>query len=91
MKNKKLSRKLSSASVARALKTQQVKHELAMTIVLERVKIDKEFAKDVLRIGGETLREDVKNAAEETLNNGIYIPPTDEQLERNKKFPSRHN
>jgi len=67
MKNKKLARKLKSNYVARAIKTQEVKHELAMKMVLERVKIDPEFARDVLYIGGDTLREDVKLEAKKTI------------------------
>jgi hypothetical protein len=53
--------------VAIALKVQQAKHELAMKMVAERVKIDAEFAKDVLKIGGDNLREDIKLAAQATI------------------------
>lgn len=74
MGNLKSRKKLDPIRVAMAEQTQKVKHELAMKMVLERVKTDAEFAKDVLYIGGENLREDIKNAAQETIKKSLLSP-----------------
>lgn len=62
-------RKLDPIRVQMAEKTQRVKHDLAMKMVAERVKIDAEFAADVLKIGGENLRADIRKDAEATIAN----------------------
>ncbi len=60
-------RKLDPIRVQMAQQAQRVKHDLAMKMVSERVKIDAEFAADVLKIAGEGLREDIKKDAAETI------------------------
>lgn len=60
-------RKLDPIRVEMAKKVERARHELAMKMVSERVKVDAEFAADVLKIGGETLREDIKKDALETI------------------------
>jgi hypothetical protein len=66
-KAKSAARKLNPMRVAMAQRTARMKHELAMKMVAERVKTDAEFAADVLRIAGETLREEIKKDAHETI------------------------
>lgn len=65
--SRKLRRQLNRKSVEIANKVQLKKHELAMQMVADRVKYDAEFAADVLKIAGETLRPDIKKDAEETI------------------------
>ena len=66
-----------------AKRTQAVKHELAMKMVSERVKIDAEFAADVLKIAGDTLREDIRKDAEQTIaNHNVTVIKTPEDLEK---------
>jgi len=60
-------RKLDPYRVALAQRTARAKHELAMKMVAERVKVDAEFAADVLKIAGETLRPEIRKDAEETI------------------------
>lgn len=68
-------RKLDPIRVEMAKKVERARHELAMKMVSERVKVDAEFAADVLKIGGETLREDIKKDALETIakHNGEIV------------------
>lgn len=66
-KLKSASRKLKPFRVGMAKRVELAKHELAMKMVSERVKIDAEFAADVLKIGGDMLRPDIKKDAEETI------------------------
>ena len=66
-KKRSASRKLDPIRVQMAEKTQRVKHDLAMKMVSERVKVDAEFAADVLKIAGDTLREDIKKDALATI------------------------
>jgi len=65
--SRRLRRQLNKKSVEIANNLQLKKHELAMQMVAERVKRDAEFAADVLKIGGELLRADIKRDAEETI------------------------
>lgn len=67
MSSKRAARNLDPVRVQMALKVQRAKHELAMKMVAERVQKDAEFAADVLKIGGEFLRQDIKKSAQETV------------------------
>lgn len=60
-------RKLDPIRVEMAKKVERARHELAMKMVSERVKVDAEFAADVLKVGGLNLREDIKKDALETI------------------------
>jgi hypothetical protein len=66
-KSKSASRKLDPYRVQMAQRLQAKKHELAMEMVADRVRKDAEFAADVLKIAGDTLREDIKKDALETI------------------------
>lgn len=76
-KAKSATRRLDPVRVAMAKRTARMKHELAMTMVAERVKVDAEFAADVLRIAGETLREEIKKDAHETILRSMKSVPVD--------------
>lgn len=60
-------RKLDPIRVQMAERTQRAKHELAMKMVAERVKVDAEFAADVLKVAGDGLRPEIRKDAEETI------------------------
>jgi hypothetical protein len=66
-KSRSAIRKLDPYRVSLAQKTAQAKHELVMTMVHERVKVDAEFAEAVLRVAGDGLRPEIKKDAEATL------------------------
>jgi hypothetical protein len=66
-KRRSASRQLDPYRVAIAEQTARAKHELAMTMVAERVKTDAEFAAAVLELAGEGLREEIKKDALETV------------------------
>jgi hypothetical protein len=77
MGKSKAGRKLDPYRVALAERTARMKHELAMKMVAERVKVDAEFAADVLKIAGETLREEIKQDAKDTIlraMNSVNVP-----------------
>lgn len=75
--SKRAGRNLDPARVRMAENVQRAKHELAMRMVSDRVKKDAEFAADVLRIAGETLREDIKKDARETIARAKETLPSD--------------
>jgi hypothetical protein len=66
-KSRTAGRKLDPVRVQMAQRTQLAKHELAMKMVAERVKVDAEFAADVLKVAGEGLRPEIRKDAEETI------------------------
>lgn len=88
--SKRAGRNLNPFRVQLALQTQAKKHELAMKMVADRVAHDAEFAADVLKIGGEFLREDIKKSAQETILKSVketVVPNKVFQLESDKDEP----
>lgn len=86
-KLKSLARKMNPVRVRMAEQTALAKHELAMKMVAERVKIDAEFAADVLRVAGEGLREGIKKDALETIARAEQEKGTGALLENPPELP----
>lgn len=68
-KLRKLGRKLKHNNVDTAIKTYDVKHELALNFVRDRIDRDKEFAADILKVG-DSVPQDIRELAEKALKNG---------------------
>jgi hypothetical protein len=87
-KLKSAARKLNPYAVKTAMQMERIRHELAMTMVAERVKEDAEFAAAVLKVAGEHLREEIKKDAEATIAKAKIVSEGSALVEERRNEPS---